>query len=126
MSSYKPANLVLWLDIPVVDLDRAIAFYQSVFDVDARDARPHSSSATLKLSPQGSGITLILIPEAAQSISGLTPYLNCNKRLAQSLSKVILNGGSILQDVHSMEPFGYRAVISDSEGNRIALHSAEK
>lgn len=121
--TYQAINTLLWLDIAVTDMDRAITFYQALLNVPARDARPHSDSATLQLSANGSGITLIKHPEVMQG--NMTAYLNCNGRLSQALAQVKLNGGKILQDVHSMEPFGLRAVILDSENNRIALHSAE-
>lgn len=121
--AYTPTNTLLWIDIAVTDLDRAINFYQQLLSTPARDARPQNQSATLQLSPQGSGITLI---KQDQVMTGTTtPYLNCNGRLAQALSQVKLNGGQVLQDIHSMEPFGLRAVILDSENNRLALHSVE-
>ena len=34
-----------------------------------------------------------------------------------------LHGGRILEPPHSLGPHGYRALLLDSEGNRIALHS---
>jgi hypothetical protein len=34
-----------------------------------------------------------------------------------------LNGGKILNAKHQIGPYGFRAVIQDSEGNQIALHS---
>lgn len=121
--TYQAINTLLWLDIGVTNLDRAITFYQALLNTQARDARPHADSATLQLSASGSGITLIKQPEVA--LGSLTAYLNCNGRLKQALAQVKLNGGEVLQDIHSMEPFGVRAVILDSENNRIALHSAE-
>ena len=33
------------------------------------------------------------------------------------------NGGEVMQPKHQIGPYGYRAVVIDSEGNRIALHS---
>lgn len=29
----------------------------------------------------------------------------------------------IIDDVHPIEPHGFRAILRDSEGNRVALHS---
>ncbi|HEV3149059.1 MAG TPA: hypothetical protein VGZ24_10465 [Chthoniobacterales bacterium] len=34
------------------------------------------------------------------------------------------NGGKVLQDKHQIGPHGFRAIVVDSEGNRIALHSS--
>jgi predicted enzyme related to lactoylglutathione lyase len=120
--TYKPVNTLLWVDIPVLDLDRAIAFYQSLFQLEARDFRPETPTATLQFSGQGSGISLIQTTDI--QTGSITPYLNCNSRLDEALAQVKLNGGKVLQDKHSMEPFGFRAVILDSEGNRLALHSS--
>jgi len=33
------------------------------------------------------------------------------------------SGGQIVQDIHPIGPHGFRAILIDSEGNRIALHS---
>jgi len=32
-------------------------------------------------------------------------------------------GGKILEDTHAIGPHGFRAILLDSEGNRIAVHS---
>jgi hypothetical protein len=34
------------------------------------------------------------------------------------------HGGKVLQPPHAIGPHGFRAVILDSDGNRLALHSA--
>ncbi len=125
MADSQLVNLVLWLDIPVANLDRALTFYQALLNCDARDHRPNTSNASFQFSAQGSGLSLIEISDHSVNPTSITPYLNCQKRLAHATSQVTLHGGRILEDIHSMEPFGKRAVIEDSEGNRIALHSAE-
>jgi predicted enzyme related to lactoylglutathione lyase len=54
---------------------------------------------------------------------GVLLYLNANGRIRDAVSKVVPNGGSVLQDTHSIGSPGFRAIVLDSEGNRIALHS---
>lgn len=130
MSTAPPTDLILWLDLPVIDLNRAITFYKEVLCLTPRDDRPHANTASFQFSPQGNGLTLILTTEnsdtvsASTAISGTTPYFACVNTLEATVSRAKLNGGTILQDVHSMEPFGFRAVVLDSEGNRIALHGS--
>jgi predicted enzyme related to lactoylglutathione lyase len=34
-----------------------------------------------------------------------------------------MNRGKVLEPRHSISPFGFRAIVMDSEGNRIALHA---
>jgi predicted enzyme related to lactoylglutathione lyase len=50
-------------------------------------------------------------------------YLNANGRLDDAIASVVANGGKVLQPKHPIGPFGFRAIILDSEGNRVALHS---
>jgi len=40
-----------------------------------------------------------------------------------ALLAVGTNGGKILIPKHPIGPYGFRAVVLDSEGNRVALHS---
>jgi predicted enzyme related to lactoylglutathione lyase len=50
-------------------------------------------------------------------------YFNCQGRLDEAVAAVGPNGGKVLQPKHPIGPYGFRAVVLDSEGNRIALHS---
>jgi predicted enzyme related to lactoylglutathione lyase len=45
-------------------------------------------------------------------------------RLDDAVKAVRGNGGKVLQKKQQIGPHGFRAVIVDSEGNRIALHSS--
>ena len=57
------------------------------------------------------------------SANGPLLYFNCQGRLDQAAAAVEPNGGKVLQPKHPIGPYGFRAVVLDSEGNRIALHS---
>jgi len=46
-----------------------------------------------------------------------------NGRLDEAIATVEPNGGKIVQPKDAIGPNGFRAVVMDSEGNRIALHS---
>jgi uncharacterized protein len=43
--------------------------------------------------------------------------------LDEAIATVVPNGGKIVQGKHPIGPFGFRAIVIDSEGNRVALHS---
>lgn len=57
------------------------------------------------------------------SQQGTLVYLSVAGRLDQAIGAVAPNGGKVVQDKHPIGPHGYRAIVVDSEGNRIALHS---
>ena len=66
-----------------------------------------------------------LVPnkENPPSRDGVMIYLNVTGRLGDAVATVGPNGGEVLQDKHQIGPFGFRAIIVDSEGNRVALHA---
>jgi predicted enzyme related to lactoylglutathione lyase len=116
-------NCVVWVDIPVKDLDRSIAFYKAVLanNVSKVDM-PGISFAVLDHQDGNGGC---LVPNAAHvsSTGGVLVYLNSDGRIRAAVAEVEKNGGKMVEPVTSIGPHGFRAVFLDSEGNRIALHS---
>jgi predicted enzyme related to lactoylglutathione lyase len=117
-------NTLCWTDIPVVDLDRAIAFYSKVLnepttlqkgDASAFGLLPHTGT-------NASGC-LVVDTENKPSRNGQLIYLSVHERLDAAIQAVTENGGQVLASKHAIGPYGFRAIIVDSEGNRVALHS---
>jgi predicted enzyme related to lactoylglutathione lyase len=116
---------VVWFDIPVRDIDRAVRFYSAVLGttIKKEQAGPGAAIAVLPHSEGAIGGSLVQNMDAKPSDSGPLLYLNTNGRLDEALLAVEKHGGRVLAEKHSIAPFGFRAVVIDSEGNRIALHS---
>ncbi|MGE5217880.1 MAG: VOC family protein [Chloroflexota bacterium] len=118
------ANQIVWCDIPVLDLDRAIRFYSAVLGQPVK--KQELPGVRVGILPHNDGeVGACLLTSAAEKPSdkGTMIYLNANGRLDDALAAVSANGGKIIQPKHPIGPFGFRAVILDSEGNRVALHS---
>jgi predicted enzyme related to lactoylglutathione lyase len=58
------------------------------------------------------------------SPTGPLIYLSVEGRLDDAVKAVKPNGGKILQEKQQIGQHGFRVLIIDSEGNRIALHSS--
>jgi len=118
------ANQIVWCDIPVSDLDRAIKFYSAVLGQDVKKQEfPGTLMGILPHNDGEVGACLFTSADEKPTESGAMIYLNANGRLDEALSAVTRNGGKIVQPKHPIGPFGFRAIVLDSEGNRIALHS---
>ncbi len=119
------SNTFVWVDIPVANLDRAIAFYGAVVGqpVD-RIGGPGFTFGLFKHEGNQVGGCLIEAGEgAAPSMTGPLVYLDASGRLDAAIAAVEANGGKGLKAKHSIAPNGFRAIVADSEGNRVALHS---
>jgi predicted enzyme related to lactoylglutathione lyase len=124
------ASTLCWTDIPVVDLNRAIRFYSAVLGVEVTKMSeggvqygllPHeeqNSSGCLCVGSDSAGIN------NKPSQNGPLIYLSVEGRLDAAVRAAKANDGKVLQEKQQIGPHGFRAVILDSEGNRIALHSS--
>jgi len=57
------------------------------------------------------------------SRKGPLVYLSAEGRLDAAIAAAPKNGGNVVSPKQSIGPHGFRAIIIDSEGNKIALHS---
>ncbi|BAU49482.1 glyoxalase [Sulfurifustis variabilis] len=114
---------LVWFDIPARDLDRAVAFYAAVLGRPiVKQQFPEVAVAVL---PHEEGeLTGCLYPsDEPPAVHGPLLYFSCAGRLDDAIGQVEPNGGKVLKGRHAIGPYGFRAVVLDSEGNRIALHS---
>jgi len=116
-------NRAVWFDIPVADLDRAQAFYAAVLGVKVHKEKFDATEFCVLDHRDGNGGCLIREPAAITSSGGILVYMNVDGRIRDAVAQVERRGGKVLQAVHTIGPHGCRAIVQDSEGNRIALHS---
>ncbi|HBN90279.1 VOC family protein [Rheinheimera aquimaris] len=115
-------NRAVWFDIPVAELKRAADFYSAMLAVKVDIFSEAGFSFAVIEHSDGNGGCLVPNP-ADISNKGVMLYLNVNGRIQDAVAKVNLHGGKVLQAVHAIGPHGFRAVVIDSEGNRVVLHS---
>jgi uncharacterized protein len=118
------ANQIMWCDIPVLDLDRAIKFYSAVLGADVKKQEfPGMMIGILPHNDGEVGGCLLMSEDDKPSDKGILVYLNAQGRLDEAIAAVVPQGGKVLKPKHAIGPYGSRAIILDSEGNRVALHS---
>ena len=116
-------NRAVWFDIPVADLDRAAAFYRTVLKIDVQKQEFDGFAFCFFEHDQGNGGCLIPNSAEISSTGGILVYMNVNRRIRDAVNQVEKCGGKTLKPIHAIGPHGFRAIVVDSEGNRIALHS---
>jgi hypothetical protein len=118
---------VVWVEIPVSDLNRAMAFYQAVFDLQPTEVGDDGMRRTTTLAnttPEGrSGVSLNQTANFAPSNTGPLVYIDAGEDLRHHLSRVESAGGKVVEPKTSMGDAGYYATILDTEENVLALYS---
>ncbi len=116
-------NRAVWFDIPVADLDRSIAFYQAVLGCGVTTESMEGFSFGVFEHDQGNGGCLVPMADQISRDGGILLYMNVHGRIRDAVEQAKAHGGEIIDDVHPIGPHGFRSILRDSEGNRIALHS---
>ncbi|RXM44137.1 VOC family protein [Flavobacterium sp. YO12] len=122
------SNPVVYFEIPVLYIERAIQFYSAVFNFDfERDVIHGNEMAFFPISENESGISGALAQGEIYNptINGTLIYFATNN-INETLDLAVKNGAEILFPVTSNGEFGWVAEFKDCEGNRIALHMASK
>ena len=121
------SNSLNWFEIPVADIDRAQKFYETIFDVKLdRNDMEQFQMAMFPFAPGNGKATGALVKSEMHipSQQGAIIYLNANPNLEVALGKVEAAGGKILiPKTQITEEYGYMAFYSDTEGNKMAMHS---
>lgn len=121
-------NPVGWFEIPVTNMDRAIKFYEEVFNVklDRHEmGETHMAWFPMKLNGSGSAGTLIEHKKFYKpSQEGTLVYFTAKSGdVATEAAAAVKAGGSIVVEKKNIGEHGFIAIVKDSEGNRIGLHS---
>jgi predicted enzyme related to lactoylglutathione lyase len=117
-------NRAVWFDIPVNDLDRAKSFYAAVLAIGVTKQEFGEFKFCVLDHQDGNGGCLVPAKGGEiTSTGGIMLYLNVDGRIKDAVAQVPKLGGKVVEPARSIGPHGFRAVILDSEGNRVALHS---
>lgn len=117
-------NPVVYFEIPVLDMERAIIFYSAVFGFTfEKDIIDHNEIAFFPFEDGARGITGALAKGEiyVPTVSGILIYFGTTD-IDAILQKAVEAGGEILYPKTSNGELGHVAELKDSEGNRIALH----
>lgn len=117
-------SALTWFQVPAADFRRAVDFYNAVLQTKLREET--MADETMGLFPYqegGVGGAVTLAPNLKPGENGTNVFLRVNGELNEALDRVAKAGGKLLTPKTKLPGMGYYAVIRDTEGNRIGLHS---
>jgi len=123
-------NPIGWVEIPVTDLDRAEKFYNAFFGFEcARQGESHGF--TMSFFPMGEGYgasgALVIGEGYVPSKEGVAVYFTAPEGgITAAIEKARGLEIKVIMDYMDIGKFGHMAIIEDSEGNNVCLHSENK
>ena len=122
----NPMNPVTWFEIYVHDLARARRFYEAVFGCSLTRETTDGSFEALRfpggMPGNGAMGALMKHPLREPSAAGTLVYFHCEDCEIQ-IARALTQGGQVLKPKWSIGDDGFIAIIGDTEGNSIGLHS---
>jgi uncharacterized protein len=115
---------VVWFSIPVADLDRAIRFYNAVFDLGLQAMEYEGERAAFFPMADGQAGGMLSIDREKAGRGGVIIYLNGGDDLSAVLDKLPGAGGKVAIGKTAIgQEMGFYAHFLDSEGNEVGLWS---
>ena len=121
------ANPVGWFEIYVNDMPRAKAFYEAVFGRTLTSlASPGIEMWAFPMGEQtyGASGALVCMPGFPAGGNSVLVYFSCAD-CAVEAAKAVQAGGKVQREKMSIGQYGFIALVTDSEGNMIGLHSMQ-
>jgi len=121
-------NAIGWFDIYVSDMDRATAFYESVFKQtleamkDPTDNNVLMKSFPTDMAAYGAGGALVQREGSNPGIGGTTVYFGVDDCSIEE-SRINDAGGQVISPKMSIGEFGWISLCMDTEGNMFGLSS---
>ena len=122
------ANTIVWFDLPVKDLEKAAEFYSKLLDKPLQIITEHGfKMAVFPHTDDSHDVAGCLVEDKnlKPHDSNLLIYFDVNKRIHEAVAAAKSAGGNVIEEPHPIGPWGFRAVILDCCGNKIALHAME-
>jgi len=131
-------NLIVWADIPVTDLERAMKFYGAVLQrpfvtlpgmdsiaLPGPDPPPGENDGGMPPGPMPVAFDLVKTEHQKPSTEGCTIYLNADDDPDAMMQRAVEAGGEVINAVQDMgEMVGWIGHFKDSEGNMIGVHKS--
>jgi predicted enzyme related to lactoylglutathione lyase len=117
-------NPVGWFEIYVQDMSRAKAFYEATLGVQFSRLESPVEMFAFPMSRESSGASgaLVHMPGFASGANSVLVYFVCDD-CAKEAAKAVEAGGKIQKEKMSIGPYGFIALVNDTEGNMVGLHS---
>jgi predicted enzyme related to lactoylglutathione lyase len=117
------SNVIDWFEIPAVDFERAVRFYEALLDRTLRRETGDGPPQALFVNGQGGADgAVIRDPRRRPAPDGSLVYLRAPGGVDRCLDRVEGAGGRVVLPKTDIGDPGFIAIVADTEGNHVGLH----
>jgi uncharacterized protein len=125
--SMQKANAIGWFDVYVDDMQRAVAFYETVFKQKLEKIHDPTGETQMMSFPgdmkaYGAAGALVKSSHSRPGVGGTMVYFSVDD-CAVEASRVAAANGKLIRPKFSIGDFGWVALCMDTEGNMFGLNS---
>ncbi len=120
-------NPVVWFEIYVQDMERAKTFYETMLGVTlSKLAGTEVEMWSFPGGPEGGGASgsLVKMPGCPSGGNSVLVYFSCAD-CAVEAARAAKAGGRVEREKFPIGQYGHIALVVDTEGNMIGLHSMQ-
>jgi uncharacterized protein len=120
-------NPVGWFEIYVQDMDRAMQFYESVFQLKLEKLNSPGMEMwqfPMAMGSMGASGALVRMEGFPSGGNSTLVYFSCAD-CATEAGRVVGSGGRIQREKMSIGQYGFIALAIDTEGNMFGMHSMQ-
>lgn len=122
----KP-NAIGWFDMYVEDMERAVVFYEAVFQRRLEPIGDPTGETVMRsfpanMSAYGAAGALVKSPHSRPGPGGTMIYFSVDDCVVEQ-ERVVAAGGKVLRPKLSIGQFGWVTLCMDTEGNMFGLSS---
>jgi len=120
-------NAIGWFDMYVEDMDRAVAFYETVFRQRLEPVGDPTGETVMRGFPAnmqayGAAGALVRSPHARPGAGGTLIYFSVDDCAVEE-ARAAAAGGTVVRPKFSIGEFGWVSLCRDTEGNLFGLNS---
>lgn len=115
----------IWIELPALDIERALNFYATVFGHEPTAVNDDGTRA-MTVIPGTPTVSLNQTAGFEPGRQGPLPVFDVDEPLSPMVERALAAGARLVESINQRGEHGWFALLLDSEGNHVYIHSATR